>query len=88
MLGGFLLDNFDIYYFSFKLFIISNYYILLFGSEYLDIDDKSLYYLIEKEIRDIVEVNKIKDFVVKSVLIEKLIEYMNKFNFFMRFEIV
>lgn len=58
-----------------------------FGSEYLVIDDKSPYYLTEKEIRDTVEANKIKDPAVKSALIEKSIEYMNKFNSFMRSEI-
>ena len=87
MLGGFLSDNPDIYYFSFKSFTISNHYILSFGSEYLVIDDKSPYYLTEKEIRDTVEANKIKDPAVKSALIEKSIEYMNKFNSFMRSEI-
>ena len=76
MLGGFLSDNPDIYYFSFKSFTISNHYILSFGSEYLVIDDKSPYYLTEKEIRDTVEANKIKDPAVKSALIEKSIEYM------------
>lgn len=87
MLGGFLSDNPDIYYFSLKSFTISNHYILSFGSEYLVIDDKSPYYLTEKEIRDTVEANKIKDPAVKSALIEKSIEYMNKFNSFMRSEI-
>ena len=45
MLGGFLSDNPDIYYFCFKSFTISNDYIVSFGDEYLVIDDKIPYYL-------------------------------------------
>lgn len=86
MLGGFLSDNPDIYYFGFKSFTISNDYIVSFGDEYLVIDDKSPYYLTGKEIRDTIEA-KIKDPAVKSVLIEKSIEYIDKFNSFMMSEI-
>ncbi|MEG0890121.1 MAG: S41 family peptidase [Bacteroides sp.] len=86
VLGGFLSDNPDIYYFSFKSFMLSKDYMLSFKKEYLAIDNKSPYYLSEEEIRDTIETIQIQDLAVKNILIEKSIEYVKKFNSFMESE--
>lgn len=86
ILGGFLLDNPDIYYFGFESFIISRDYILSFDDDYLGIDDKSLYYLAETEIKDTVA-SKVNNSASGNILIEKSVECVNKFNSFIKSEV-
>lgn len=84
VLGGFLQDNPDIYYFGFSSFMLSNNYMVSFGDEYLAVDNKSLYYLSEQEIRDTIAAAGIKGEPIRQALIESSIECVRKFDAFMK----
>lgn len=86
VLGGFLQDNPDIYYFGFSSFMLSNNYMMSFRDEYLAIDENSPYFLSEQEIRDTVAVIGIEEEATRQALIERSVEVVRKFDSFMKSE--
>lgn len=89
LIGGRLQDNSDIYYFSFKSFMLSKNYIIKFRDNYnyLDIDKNSSLYLNEEKIKKAKTLDAIKDPAVRKILIDKSIECLELFNSFINSEL-